>query len=100
MLRNVTSLTDSEELKIAVAVLRALAHPLRITLLNFVREHQPINVNEIFRRLEMDQAVVSQHLKILRDAKLVITTRRGKFIFYSVNIERLTRATQSADSLP
>jgi DNA-binding transcriptional ArsR family regulator len=39
--------------------------------------------------LRLEQSVASQHLAILRKAGFVKTDRDGKFIYYSVNTERL-----------
>lgn len=75
--------------------MRALTHPLRIALLNFITDHEPVNVNKIYQALNVEQSVASQHLKILRDQNLVLTRRQGKFIFYSVNHAKLTRILKS-----
>lgn len=74
----------------AASILRACAHPLRLRLLSLIHLHKSINVNSIYSELNLEQSVASQHLKILRDANLVITRRTGKFIFYSVSYEQLS----------
>lgn len=79
----------------AVSILRALAHPLRINILSYIETNEPVNVNHIYRNLQLDQSVASQHLKILRDQQLVTTSRRGKFIFYSLNREKLKRILET-----
>lgn len=53
-------------------------------------------VNEIFDALQIEQSVASQHLRILRQAELVQTRRDGKFIYYSLNYNRLNKACGSA----
>ena len=95
MTRVVENLTGNNNLKTASSVLRALAHPLRIKMIEFIREFEPVNVNEIYRQLKMEQSVASQQLKILRDEKLVNTTRKGKFIFYSLNRGKLRHVLQA-----
>jgi DNA-binding transcriptional ArsR family regulator len=52
-------------------------------------EHQKMTVTEIYVKLRLEQSVASQHLAILRRAGIVSTSRDGKFIFYSVNYNRL-----------
>ncbi len=65
--------------------IRALAHPLRLSIIAFIDKHGEINVNKIYRSLRLEQSITSQHLKILRLANLVKFRREGKKIFYSVN---------------
>ncbi|MFT5165246.1 MAG: DNA-binding transcriptional ArsR family regulator, partial [Saprospiraceae bacterium] len=74
---------NSEKLHVSSEVLRALAHPLRMKILEFIDKHETINVNKIYNTLKLEQSITSQHLRILRLAGIVITTREGKFIHYS-----------------
>ncbi|MFP4194633.1 MAG: ArsR/SmtB family transcription factor [Desulfosalsimonas sp.] len=46
-------------------------------------------VNALARTLEITPAAVSQHLRILRDADLVVAEKRGYFVHYRVNEETL-----------
>ena len=76
---------------------RACTHPLRLKLIAYINEHRSINVNRIYDSLKLKQSVTSQHLKILRDAQLVVTQRNGKYIFYSLNyrlLEQIADCTQ------
>ncbi len=62
-------------------VLRALAHPARLEILEHLRL-QPACVCHLTRALGRPQAYVSQQLAILRDAGLVEGMREGAFIYY------------------
>jgi len=79
----------TNDLKSATEILRALAHPLRMKILSFIDKQEKINVNKIYNSLKLEQSITSQHLRILRNADLVETTRDGKFIYYSVNYEKI-----------
>jgi ArsR family transcriptional regulator len=48
-------------------------------------------VGEIAERIGIPQPAVSQHLKVLQSAHLVEGERRGKEIFYSINITYMTK---------
>lgn len=91
------SLVDEKKLFTSNKLLRALAHPLRLTILSHIHTHGECHVNGIYKPLELEQSVVSQHLRILRAAKLVKTERRGKFIFYRINMEQLVIVRQAID---
>lgn len=79
---------DLEALATSAGVLRALAHPLRMKILQFIDKYQTINVNKVYNTLKLEQSITSQHLRILRQAGIVITKREGKFIHYSIDYDR------------
>jgi DNA-binding transcriptional ArsR family regulator len=80
---------DVLQLKKAALVLRAINHKLRQQTLRLIHQNGKMTVTEIYVNLRLEQSVVSQHLAILRKAGFVVTTRNGKFIYYSVNEDRL-----------
>jgi DNA-binding transcriptional ArsR family regulator len=80
---------DLYNVKKAAMVLRAINHKLRQQILKLIDENGKMTVTEIYVKLRLEQSVASQHLAILRKAGFVKTERDGKFIYYSVNTERL-----------
>ena len=90
--KNVQTKFSAEKLKVASETMRALAHPKRLIILAFIAEHAPACVNDIFTNLRLEQSVTSQHLRILRQARLVETNRAGKYVYYQVNAKRLENA--------
>ena len=58
-----------------------------------------ISVNDIVEKLDVAQPTVSHHLKILKDAGLVRSERRGKQILYTLDQQRLAEGCcQVADN--
>jgi len=80
---------DYTELRKAVLVLRAVNHKLRQRIIDLLDSGETMTVTDIYIKLRLEQSVASQHLAILRRAGVVITERQGKFIYYSLNNERL-----------
>ena len=80
---------NNEKLQLSSEILRALAHPLRLKILEFIDQNETINVNKIYNTLKLEQSITSQHLRILRLAGLVITQRDGKFIHYSIDYKKV-----------
>ena len=80
---------DTLDIKKAAIILRAVNHKLRQVILKFIGEKGQVTVTEIFEHLLLEQAVASQQLAILRRTGFVKTKREGKFIYYSVNRQRL-----------
>ena len=82
---------DLTQVKKAQMALRALNHKLRQKILSTIEKESNITVTELYVKLRLEQAVASQHLAILRKANIVITKREGRFIYYSVNFERIAQ---------
>jgi DNA-binding transcriptional ArsR family regulator len=80
---------DQLSLKKAALTLRAINHKLRQQILKLIHDNQRMTVTEIYIQLRLEQSVASQHLAILRKAGFVKTDRDGKFIYYSVNTDRI-----------
>ena len=80
---------DFLQVKRSSLIFRALNHKLRQDILHLLRTEGKLTVTEIYVKLRLEQSVASQHLAILRKAGYVNTVRDGKFIFYSVNYNRL-----------
>jgi len=53
---------------------------------------EKLSVNDIVAMLDVAQPTVSHHLKILKNAGLVITERHGKQVLYTINQARLANA--------
>lgn len=90
---------DAIQLKKAALVFRAINHKLRQQIIKFVSQHGKITVTQIYVKLRLEQSVASQHLAILRRAGFVTTERDGKFIYYSVNHNRLAEVHKVAHDL-
>lgn len=90
---------DVLPLKKAALVIRAINHKLRLQILKLIHAHGKLTVTEIYVKMRLEQSVASQHLAILRRAGMVKTDRDGKFIFYSVNYDRLTEVQQLSKDL-
>ncbi len=85
--------------KKAALVLRAINHKLRQQMLKIIDEHEKITVTELYQKLMLEQSVASQHLAILRKAGFVKTSRDGKFIYYSVNLNRVQEINRFVNDL-
>ena len=90
---------DYAELRKAVLVLRAINHDLRQQIIDLLSSNDRMPVTDIYVQLRLEQSVTSQHLAILRRAGIVITEREGKFIYYSLNKDRLAQINQLVDEL-
>lgn len=67
----------------AAELLKALAHPMRLRLVHEL-ERAPRCVHELVEASGAPQPLVSQHLRVLRDAGLVTATRQAREVHYAL----------------
>ena len=82
-------LLDIDKLELAASKLRAIAHPMRIAIIDLLHEKQ-LSVTEIYEKLDIEQASASHHLNILKNKGVLASRRNGKKIFYSLKNQTLT----------
>lgn len=92
-------LLDYAELRKAVLVLRAVNHKLRQSIIDLLEANDKMTVTDIYIKLRLEQSVASQHLAILRRAGVVATDRQGKFIYYSLDKDRLSQISRLVEEL-
>jgi DNA-binding transcriptional ArsR family regulator len=72
-------------------VCAGLADPKRIMILYELAD-APKNVTDLGKALGMPQPLVSRHLKVLRERGMVLATRQGSSVLYSLGDLRLIEA--------
>jgi ArsR family transcriptional regulator len=71
-------------------IAKALGDPIRLQLVDVLRKHAgKVCVCELVPLFDLSQPTVSHHLKVLRDAGLVASERKGLWAFYYVLPEAL-----------
>jgi ArsR family transcriptional regulator len=78
-----------------VRLFKALADPVRLRLLSLITCHAggEACVCELSEVFELTGPTISHHLKVLREAGLIIGERRGTWIYYRVMSTTLRRAS-------
>ncbi len=71
-------LADSTE------TLRAIAHPIRLAIIDLLHTNGKLTVTEIYQQLKIEQAIASHHLRILKNRNVVEVERGGKNSYYSL----------------
>lgn len=90
---------DISFLEHSTEVLRAIAHPIRIAIVDLLTEHAQLSVTEIHERLDIEQAIASHHLRILKDKGILTAQREGKNTFYSLLKRDYTQIIASLEKM-
>jgi DNA-binding transcriptional ArsR family regulator len=79
-----------DEIEELAELFKALSDPTRLRLVQLLAEHKgSLCVNALAHRLEVSQSAVSQHLRVLRQARLVEGERHGYHVHYALDPSRL-----------
>ena len=89
---------DHQQLQYSTILMKALAHPLRLKILEYIDSQGVINVNRIYNTLGIEQSVTSQHLRLLRLAGVVNANKEGKYVHYDINYDVLSRAEKAVNT--
>ena len=88
---------DIEKLEMAASKLRAIAHPMRIAIIDLLTANQKLTVTQIYEHLNLEQASASHHLNILKNKGLLDSKRDGKMIYYSLKQNHLSEVIECID---
>jgi len=74
--------------KFKAKIFRAISDPVRLEILDFLREGEKC-VCEIIPHVKLIQPVVSRHLKILKDSGVVRDRKEGNKRLYSITSQQI-----------
>ncbi len=88
---NDSSVTEEMKMLMKQADLcQSLTHPFRLKILQMLGESRK-NVSEIMEATNKPQPFISQHLRVLREKKVVQTERDGNEVFYSLSDPKIVK---------
>jgi DNA-binding transcriptional ArsR family regulator len=77
-------------------LLKVLGNPVRLGVILELEEHGERCVHELTEILEVSQPLMSQHLRVLRAANLIVGKRHGKEIRYEIVDEHVIHIVRDA----
>ena len=82
---------DAEKIGKMANVLKTIAHPLRLSVIEVLDSNGPMTVTELINQLQVEQSLLSHHLTKMKDRGILTAERQGKNIRYELAEESLTR---------
>lgn len=89
---------STEKLDRAAYVLKTVAHPVRIAIVDLLNQKQEISVGDLTDALGIEQAVVSHHLTKMRDKHILEVRREGRNVYYRLTDDTITNIIGCIDS--
>lgn len=81
--------------------LKALADPVRLQLVSLISAHENAEacVCDLTRAFDLSGPTISHHLKVLREAGILTSERRGTWVHYRVQADTLGTLVEQVDNL-
>lgn len=79
-----------EEVDRAANMIKAISHPMRLAILDYLGEGNQLSVTEIHNLLKIEQSTASHHLGILKDKGILASVRKGKNTLYYLKRKNLS----------
>jgi DNA-binding CsgD family transcriptional regulator len=92
-------LIETNAVQKAAFVLNVLYHPLRVRIIHTINNSGKTNAQQLAKELKLPQSEILQHLKLLTEARLLNTAKKGHADLYSVDSAILKKALKLADRL-
>lgn len=86
-----------DKLESASEMLKAIAHPIRIAIVDLLEGEKKLSVTEIYEALKIEQAIASHHLSILKNKGVLSYDRSGKNCYYYLKHPRLSQIISCID---
>jgi DNA-binding transcriptional ArsR family regulator len=94
MVQSKTELFE-KELSIQATLFKALAHPARLQILQFIAESKSCITGDISDELPLGRTTVNQHIKELKAIRLIQGHAEGVTTKYCLNTEKVNKMKQS-----
>jgi len=78
-----------EKLEFVAFILKTIAHPLRIGIIELLTHNEKLCVNDICEKLNSEQSLTSHHLSNMKLKGILSSTREGKNIYYSLKLKEV-----------
>jgi DNA-binding transcriptional ArsR family regulator len=79
---------DTRRLETTARMLRCVGHPIRLRILDYLERAGEAHVTGIHEALDLEQAVCSQHLNLMRDKGILARRKEGVHVYYRLGDPR------------
>ncbi len=81
---------SKQDLEKAAFILKSIAHPSRLAIINILSKQEWYAVSEISEILDMEQSLTSHHLNIMKVKGVLKSKREGKSVNYKLKLTEVS----------
>jgi DNA-binding transcriptional ArsR family regulator len=82
---------NREKLEKAAYILRTVAHPTRLAIIDLLNLKARLSVNDISETLQVEQSLLSHHLTTMKLKGILRSEKEGQSVFYSLKEHDVTK---------
>lgn len=82
---------EKEKLEKAAYILKAIAHPARLKIIEVLDRHPELTVTELCAQTDCEQSVMSHHLTNMKLKGLITSRRMGTNMYYALKEKEVTK---------
>ena len=91
-------LVEQDELAKAAFVLKTIAHPTRLAIIDYLSKEGRKKVSEICTALNLEQSLASHHLNTMKLKGVLGSVREGKNMYYFLKLLEVTQILSCIDN--
>lgn len=86
----VTNRIDIKKLEKVAFILKTIAHPVRLGIVELLEKNEKLCVSDICKQLNTEQSLTSHHLSNMKLKGLLSAERQGKNVYYFIKEKEIT----------
>ncbi|TAF96187.1 MAG: ArsR family transcriptional regulator [Cytophagia bacterium] len=84
-----TERIEADKLLSAVNMLKVIAHPVRLAIVDLLTENKRMTVLELQEALNLEQAIASQQITLMEDKGVLVAERVGRNKYVSLRFPKM-----------
>lgn len=84
-----TERIQTEKLQSALNMLKVIAHPVRLAIVDLLTQNKKLTVLEVQEALQLEQAIASQHITLMEDKGVLIAEKVGRNKYISLRFPKM-----------
>lgn len=82
---------QTEKLKKVADILKTIAHPVRLSIIEMLADDTSLTVTELKKATAIEQSLLSHHLIKMKDKGILLSYREGKNSYYKLVDEHILK---------
>lgn len=84
-----TERIETDKLQSALNMLKVIAHPVRLAIVDLLTENKKLTVLEVQEALNLEQAIASKHITLMEDKGVLLAEKVGRNKYISLRFPKM-----------
>jgi DNA-binding transcriptional ArsR family regulator len=93
-----TERIESGKLLSSINMLKVIAHPVRLAIVDLLTEHKKLTILAVQEALNLEQAIASQHITLMIDKGVLLAEKVGRNKYISLRFPKMKNIVHCLES--